>query len=118
MSDPSASMRAEFDRRIRTLESRVDDDLQTLHLLDEQWETFRRAIRENVARFEEAGHTVGTDDPRVHHDLAALREVDAYIRKLAEEQNELRAEASRTIRADGEDAIARLRNEQGGLPWD
>lgn len=118
MTDRNASARAECDRRIAAHENQVDEDLNALRQLDERWATFRQVMRENVDRFEESGHAVGTENYGVQHDLAALRELGAYAERLAREQSELSGEASRAIRIDGEAEIERLRDERSRLPWD
>lgn len=118
MNDPSGELRAECDRRIRASEDRIDEDLNSIRLLDEQWENYRRVIRDSVNRFKEAGHSVGAESRCAQQDLAALGEIGTYAERLAGEQNELSEEASRAIRTDGEAEIERLRNERSALPWD
>lgn len=118
MSDLSVGRRAAYDRRIGALEDQVADHLAALRELEDHWEDYRRAMRDNVGRFEEAGRRVGTENASVEHDLAVLTEVGAYAEQLAGEQDEVNAEIARTLRADGELELDRLRSERSALPWD
>lgn len=108
---------SEFDQAISALETQVAEDLATIRLHEQQWEEYRQVMRENSARFEQAGVGIGVSNYFVQKGLAARKEVDTYVGRLAHEQAELLAETARGIRSASEVELERLRRERAGASW-
>ncbi|WP_158861882.1 hypothetical protein [Leifsonia sp. AG29] len=105
-------------QEIPACESRTADQIATLRLLEQEWERYREVMRLDAARYEEAGHAIGEKDYGVARGLAARREVDAYVRQLANELEELVDEGARQMRAEAETERERLRGGRAGESWD
>ncbi|WP_460631269.1 hypothetical protein [Leifsonia lichenia] len=106
-----------LDRQIRDRESRTAEDLATIRVLSEQWETYHQAMRTNAQRFEGAGIALGRKNYFVQRGLAARRELDAFVSRLARDQAELLEETSREIRSTSEAEVERLRQEKSEASW-
>jgi hypothetical protein len=107
-----------LDRQIRAHEDQVAEDLSTIRVLEQEWDDYRQVMRENTARFEEASIAIGADNYFVQKQLAARKELDSYVGRLAYEQEEFLAETAQSIRSESEAELDRLRNERAGASWD
>lgn len=117
MSAPTPHQNGELDQEISAHETRTSEDLATILRLEQQWEEHRQVMRENTARFEEAGIGMGAENYFVQKGLAARRELDSYVGRLADEQEQLLAETARGIRSTSEAELDRLRQEKAGAAW-
>ncbi|WP_434318264.1 hypothetical protein [Leifsonia sp. P73] len=118
MNDSAVERRVALDRQIRDRESQAAEDLATIRVLSEQWETYHQVMRTNTQRFEEAGIGLGAKNYFVQKGLAARSELDAYVSRLARDHVELLDEAARDIRWKSEAEVERLRQEKAGASWD
>ncbi|MFJ3393364.1 hypothetical protein [Leifsonia aquatica] len=98
-------------------EAQTSEDLATIRLLEQQWDEYRRVMRQNTARYEEAGSALGVENYYVQRGMAARQELDSYVGRLAREQEELLQEAAQRIRSQSEEESERARREQGGVSW-
>ncbi|MEV8213076.1 hypothetical protein [Leifsonia sp. NPDC077715] len=76
-------------------------------LLDE----YLQVMREDSARFEEAGIGMGERNDFVQKGLAARREVESSVRRVVQEQSEALEDAAREIRRVSEAEVERLHQE-------
>lgn len=102
-------------RKISAVESQAAEHLATIRLLEEQGDEYRRVMRENTAMFEEASVAMGTENYFVQRGLASRKELDSYVRHLADDQEELLAETAREVRSGSEAELERLRQEKAGV---
>lgn len=117
MNSSIPSSQSELDRTIGALESQAAEDLATIRLLEQEWDDYRRVMRENTALYEEAGIALGATNYFVQKGLAARRELDGYVGRLADEQEELFTETAREISSRSEAELERLRKEKAGASW-
>lgn len=94
-------------------EQDVADALSQIRRHEERWDEYRRAMRDHTSRFEEAAAALGTTNYFVQKDLAARREVDGYIGRLASEQSEVLIQTMRAI--NGAADAERSGYEGGGV---
>lgn len=113
----SQDQHVEREQSVSALEIRAAEDIAMVRLFEQQWEDYREVMRENTARFEEAGIGMGAKSHSVQEGLAARRELDSYVGQLAYEQAELLAETAREIRSQPEIEPERLRHEKAGTSW-
>jgi hypothetical protein len=92
-------------------EQNVTDAVSQIRRHEERWEKYRRAMRDHTSRFQEAAAGLGTTNYFVQKDVAARKEVDSYIGRLANQQAELLTE---TVRAITGAADAERSGVQGG----
>jgi len=92
-------------------EQDVADALSHIRRHEERWDEYRRAMRDHTSRFEEAATGLGTTNYFVQKELAARREVDAYVGRLASEQSEV---LTQTVRAINRAADAERSGDEGG----
>ncbi|GAB3584816.1 hypothetical protein GCM10027406_31920 [Leifsonia lichenia] len=78
-------------------EQDVADALSQIRRHEERWDEYRRAMRDHTSQFEEAAAALGTTNYSVQKDVAARREVDGYIGRLASEQAEVLTQTVRAI---------------------
>jgi hypothetical protein len=83
-------------------EQDIADALSQLRRHEERWDEYRWAMRDHTSRFEEAAVGLGTTNYFVQKDLAARREVDGYVGRLASEQTEVLTETVRAINVAAE----------------
>lgn len=76
----------------------IADALSQIRRHEERWDEYRRAMRDHASRFEEAAAGLGTTNYFVQKDVAARREVDGYIGRLASEQSEVLTQTVRAMR--------------------
>ena len=107
----------ELERMIGARENQAAEDLATIRLLEREWDDYRHVMRENSARYEDAGTAIGAANYFVQKGLAARRELDRYVGRLADEQEDLFTEAAREIRSTSETELDRLRTEKAGASW-
>ncbi|WP_434317720.1 hypothetical protein [Leifsonia sp. P73] len=91
-------------------EQDVADALSQIRRHEERWDEYRWAMRDHTSRFEEAAAALGTNY-FVQKDLAARREVDGYIGRLASEQSEV---LTQTVRAINGAADTERSGDEGG----
>lgn len=118
MSGQRSGQHVELDQKISARETRTEEDLATVRLLEEQWDQYRQVMRENTARYEEAGVAMGAKNYFVQKGLAARRELDSYVGQLVREQEEFLAETASSIRSTSETELERLRKEKAGASWE
>lgn len=92
-------------------EQGVADALSQIRRHEERWDEYRRAMRDHTSRFEEAAAGMGTKNYFVQKDLAARREIDTYVGRLAREQAEV---LTQTVRAVAEAADPQQSRIKGG----
>ncbi|MEN2736826.1 hypothetical protein ABCS02_03455 [Microbacterium sp. X-17] len=117
MSDSGVEKRLALDRQIRDQESRTAEDLVTIRVLGEQWESYAQVMRVNSERFEDAGVRLDAKNYFVQKGLAASRELDSYVSRLARDHAELLDEAEREVRSTSEAELERLRREKADVSW-
>jgi len=117
VSASTPNQHAELDQKVSAHETRTAEDVATIHRLAQRWADYRQVIRQNTARFEEAGNAMGAENYFVQKGLAARKELDSYVGRLADEQEELFADAAREIRSMSEVELERLRNAKAGGSW-
>lgn len=106
-----------LDRQIKDCESRTAEDLATIRVLSEQWVSYAHVMRVNSERFEEAGVRLGAKNYFVQKGLAASRELDAYVSRLARDHAELLDDTEREVRSTSEAELERLRREKADVSW-
>ncbi|GAA4143876.1 hypothetical protein [Leifsonia shinshuensis] len=116
MSDREEQLLA-LDRQIRDRESRTAEDLATIRVLSEQWASYAHVMRVHSERFEEAGVRLDAKNYFVQKGLAASRELDAYVSRLAGDHAELLDETERSLRSASEAELERLRREKADVSW-
>ncbi|WP_020076677.1 hypothetical protein [Cryocola sp. 340MFSha3.1] len=109
-----SAQQIELEQKIRAHEDETAEQLATIRVLEEQWDDYRRVMRENTDLFEQAGIAMGGDNYFVKKGLVARREVDGYVGQLANEQAELFAETASSIRSSSEEHLDRMRQEKAG----
>ena len=112
-----SAQQIELEQKIRAHEDETAEQLATIRVLEEQWDDYRRVMRENTDLFEQAGIAMGADNYFVKKGLVARREVDGYVGQLANEQAELFAETASSIRSSSEEELERMRREKAGMSW-
>lgn len=104
--------RLEVERKIRALEDDTAQRLESLRVLEEQWEDYRRVMQDNAAAFEEAAVAMGAEGYFVQKSLAARRELDAYVAQLSREFAEESADVSQRLRTASDTAWEQLHRER------
>lgn len=117
MTGSNVNGRTELDDAIRAREDEVADVRATFRMLDEGWGRYRELMRQDSAVFEEAGVAQGAKNYFVQKDLSARREVDGFVRRLADEVSESMGEMSRAFDAESGEELERLRRERAGTSW-
>jgi hypothetical protein len=96
------------ERKIRALEDETAERLESIRVLDEQWDDYRRVMRDHAAVFEQAGVAMGAENYFVQKALTARRELDRYVGQLVHEQAELFEEMAQGVRSASEAELERL----------
>lgn len=117
MNVQSSSSRAQLDQKIAACESRAADQLSAIRNLEEEWQAYREIMRSDSTLYDRAGHDIGVKNYFVNKGLAARKEVDAYVGRLAAEMGELLEDTARQVRSESEAELERLRKERAGSAW-
>jgi hemerythrin-like domain-containing protein len=104
----------DLDRAIKAHEAATTEALNALRLLDEQWAEYRHLMRESSTAFQRAGAALDTTNYEVQKDLASRREVDDFVRRLADEHMDALEQLGREFRSDSDAELERLRREKAG----
>jgi hypothetical protein len=105
------------ERKIRALEDETAERLETIRVLDEQWDDYRRVMRDNAAVFEQAAVAMGADNYFVKKGMAARREMDAYVAQLTRQFAEEAAEMAQEVRSASDAAMEQLQQERTRASW-
>jgi hypothetical protein len=117
MKAQSSSSRAELDQKIAACENRAADQLSSIRNLEREWRGYREIMRADSTVYERAGRDIGGKNYFVSKGLAARKEVDAYVRGLAAEVEELLEVTARRVQSESEAELERLRKERAGVTW-
>ena len=117
MNAHSSSSRDELDQKIAACENRAADQLSTIRNIEQEWQAYREIMRADSTLYERAGHDIGAKNYFVSRGLAARKEVDAYVRRLAAETEDLLEDTACQVRSEAEAELERLRKERAGATW-
>ncbi|MFK3669736.1 hypothetical protein ACI2IX_06135 [Leifsonia aquatica] len=116
MNEPSQRY-VEVEQVISAHEARLAQDLAVIRLLGRQWAEYGETMRRNTERYEEAGVQLGAQNYFVQRGLAARRELDSYVKRLAQDQQEFLSQTESGLRSASEAESEWLRKEKVRASW-
>jgi hypothetical protein len=109
--------RLEVERKIQAVEDETAERLASIRVLEEQWDDYRRVMRDSADVFEEAGVAMDAKNYFVQKSLASRRELENYLAQLSREHAEELAEVAQEVRSTSDEKLEQLQRERTGAPW-